>query len=194
MDKKYKIALIVLGVLLLSSAIGIVVYQLTKDKGDNIDDSTENENPDFTEYENRNQDKTKDKESELGGVGSSWSTTEVTPSFNAENEISNPIGELVGRVLYPKSLSDQGWGYSNIRTSAEVNNDQGWWDVSDNLITTINAGTSIGSVISETTGVYNGYSYRWFKVKLTKPTGGLIIDYTEGYVRGDTVTFQPYQI
>lgn len=115
------------------------------------------------------------------------------PTFNAENELSNSIGQLKGRYLYPKRKEQGGWGYANIRTSTEVNNDTGFWtDGIDNLITTINSGTPIGKVLSEKSGLYNGYSYRWFKVKLYKPIGGWFSDYTEGFVRADTVTIKAY--
>lgn len=117
----------------------------------------------------------------------------VYPQFNAENELKNPYSQLKGHYLYPKRKEQKGQGYANIRSSAEVNTDQGWWDPSDNLITTINSGIPIGKVIGESNGLFNGYSYRWFKVKLNKPVGIIWKTY-EGFVRADTVTFKPYDV
>ena len=115
----------------------------------------------------------------------------VVPKFNSERELTNPYSQLKDHVLYPKRKEMKGSGYANIRSSAEVNTDQGWWDMKDNLITTINSGIPIGKVIGETSGLFNGYSYRWFKVKLTKPIGFWSKTY-EGFVRSDTVTFIAY--
>lgn len=117
----------------------------------------------------------------------------VNPKFNEENELSNGYLQVKNHVLYPKRKEHGGWGYANIRSSTEVNTDQGWWDPSDNLITTINSGIPIGKVIGETSAIFNDYSYRWFKVKLNKPILGFWSDTTEGYVRADTVTFKPYE-
>ena len=116
----------------------------------------------------------------------------VAPKYNVEGELSNPYGEIKGKVLYPKRKEVGGWGYANIRSSVEVNTDQGWWDFSDNLLTTINSGIPIGTVTGEEAGLFNNYSYRWFKVKLIKPVGFWGNTY-EGYVRADTVTFIPYE-
>ncbi len=197
MERKHKIILIVLGALLLAGGIGVLIYGLTKDS--DSDDLETDENPYLSDgnsttaiTSNSSDDSSNSEgESKLGGASSSWGS-EITPKFNTENELSNPLAEIRGVVLYPKGIANAGWGYTNIRTSAEVNNDQGWWDPSDNLITTINAGSPIGSVLGVETGVYNGYPYQWFKVKLAKAVSGWFSDYTEGYVRGDTVTFKPF--
>lgn len=199
MESKYKIILIILGGLLLAGGIGVLIYGLTSDKNNESDELETGENPYLNggDFETVNTSGSSggsgdsDSGSELGGVGSSWGG-EITPTFNAENELSNPLTEIRGIMLYPKTVATGGWGYTNVRTSAEVNNDQGWWDPSDNLITTINAGSPVGSVLGIETGVYNGYPYQWFKVKLAKAVPGWFSDYTEGYVRGDTVTFKPF--
>lgn len=116
----------------------------------------------------------------------------VSPQYNSENELINDLSELKDRVLYPKRKEAGGMGYANIRSSAEVNTDRGWWDLSDNLLTTINSGTPIGKVTGETSGLFNGYSYRWFKVKLLQPVGFWGSTY-DGFVRADTVTIKPYE-
>ena len=195
MKRNHKIALIITGSVLIVTGLGIAIYHLTKS-----DDSESEENSDVNPYVgSQNVGATQSQSSGSGSdestinTDSSWSNDLIEPTFNIEGELSNSPHQLKDRYLYPKRTSSGGWGYSNVRSSAEVNNDQGWWDGSDNLITTINSGTPIGRVISETTGVYNGYSYRWFKVKLARPTGGWFTPYTEGYVRADTVTIKAYQ-
>jgi len=193
MKRNHKIALIITGSVLIATGLGIAIYQLTKS-----DESESEENSDVNPYVGpqsigASQNTASSNTSTESNSDTSWNTNIVEPTFNQENELSNSLHQLKGRVLYPKRTSQSGWGYSNIRSTAEVNNDQGWWDGSDNLITTINSGTPIGKILSETTGVYNGYSYRWLKVKLAKPTGGWFTPYTEGFVRADTVTIQSYE-
>ena len=191
MKKNQKIALIIVGSLLVTSAIGIAIYQLTKK------DDTEPETDENPYVGNRNIEEPVSSGSSTQSSSTSTSNPSysnlVEPAFNAENELSNPLHQIKGKVLYPKNSQDGGWGYANVRSSAEVNNDQGWWDGSDNLITSIKSNTPIGVVLSETSGIYNGYSYRWLKVKLLKPTGGWFSPYTQGYVRADTVTFKAYK-
>lgn len=172
------------GLVLLTASIGVGIYLLLRDK--ETDDKSSDNNP-------------------FGGTGSAGgntggtdtatdqtdSTGQITPQYNAENELKNSIGELKGRVLFPKREWAGGWGYANVRTSPEVNTNQGWWDGMDNLVTTINEGTPIGEVLEDTRVDYNGYNYRWFKVKLMKPVG-FWFPVKEGYVRADTVTIKPY--
>ncbi len=114
----------------------------------------------------------------------------INPTFNTEGELTNSMVQLKGRILYPKEKAAGGSDYANVRSSATVNTDQGWWDIG-NKITTIYKGNGIGKVLSETTGVHNGYSYRWFKVQLLKTISGTWGNHTTGYVRADTVTFKP---
>src|SRR3989338_6910290 len=113
-----------------------------------------------------------------------------TDDKEKENELKNGLSQIKNRVLYPKRAWQGGWDYTNVRSTASVNTESAWYDPFDNLLTTIGAGTPIGKVISETTGVYNSHPYRWFKVKLTKPVGFWGTE--EGFVRADTVTFVPY--
>lgn len=185
--KKY-IFLIAGGVLILG-AIGLGIYLHFSNKDKNSD------------KENPSSDKDKDSGKQDPPAGNNTlppppvyepPSNKVTPKYNVEGELSNPYGELKGKVLYPKRKEFGGWGYANIRSSVEVNTDQGWWDFSDNLLTTINSGIPIGTVTGEEAGLFNNYSYRWFKVKLTKPVGFWGNTY-DGYVRADTVTFQPYE-
>lgn len=187
LEKKH-ILWIVGGVVLLA-AVGIGIYLITRpgdeekanEKGDEGHNNPAGSNPKVTE-----------PAAKPAPTGSNtYPVGRIAPVYNEEGELKNEISDLKNVLLYPKRQSAGGWGYANVRSSAEVNNDTGWFfDGVDNLITTINSGTPIGRVIEETAGVYNNYSYRWFKVKLTKPVGfwGTEI----GYVRGDTVTFIPY--
>jgi len=125
---------------------------------------------------------------------SSEYSDEVSPTFNREDELSNPYSQLKGRTLYPKPKGvNNGLGYTNVRSSARVNDSDGWWgwlDVSDNQLTTISGETPIGKIEGETTEVVGGYGYRWFKVWLMHKVG--FWGTTHGYVRADTVTFKPY--
>jgi hypothetical protein len=115
---------------------------------------------------------------------------QVVPIFNEENELKNGLSQLKSIQLYPKRQWQGGWDYTNVRSTAEVNTESAWYDPFDNLLTTIGAGTPIGKVISETTGLYNSHPYRWFKVKLNKKVGFWGTT-EEGFVRADTVTFVP---
>ncbi len=124
----------------------------------------------------------------------------VTPSRDINRALNNNYKDLVGRVLYPAQKSSNAVeghlgavGYANVRTSPEVNNSQGIWDAwSDNFIVKIDAGKPIGTVLAEQNDSMSP-PIRWFKVKLSNPCCGYISDYTEGWVRGDTVTFKPYK-
>lgn len=196
MERKTKIILIVSGALLLAGSIGALIYLNSRKRK-----KEEQEQNELNPY-------VRASGGSSGGGSSNTNTSSpeieeepstpsdnysVHPTYNVENELSNSLSQLKGRMLYPKRKFAGGWDYANVRRSAEVNTNQGFWsDGVDNLITTINAGTPIGKVLSETTGLYNGYSYRWFKVKLYKPVDGWFSDYTEGFVRADTVTIKPY--
>lgn len=189
MERTTKIALIITGAVIVAGGMAVGLYFLLRKP------KTDNEEPEpYRTGGNSSTGKTNSGSTGQQNTNNSSTpvSSEITPKFNAENELSNPFSQLKGKVLYPKRESMGGWGYSNIRSSAEVNTNQGWWDGLDNLITTISSGTPIGTVLSEKTGLFNGYPYRWFKVKLTKPAGGFWSNYTEGYVRADTVTFKPY--
>lgn len=188
MERRTKIILLIAGGVLIvgSISVGLYLHFRNKDKEDNEQDEQGTSPiapPKVNETQTANE-----TTSETTPKGDGL----TRPTFNVENELSNSLTTIKGHYLYPKRKEQGGWGHTNVRSSAMVNNDQGWWDPSDNLITTINSGTVIGKVIGEEAGVYNDYSYRWFKVKLTKPTGGIFSPYTEGYVRGDTVTFKPF--
>lgn len=190
MERKH--IFLIVGSVLVLTALGIGLYMLTKkpDDGDKKDqekdkdgsgggdDEPTTKNPPATNPETSNNT-------------SSIQNGQVVPIFNDEKELKNSLEQLKVTQLYPKREWQGGWDYTNVRSSAEVNTDQGWYDPFDNLLTTIGAGTPIGKVISKTTGVYNSYAYTWFKVKLNKKVGfwGNI---DEGFVRADTVTFVPY--
>lgn len=198
MEKRTKIIFIVSGIVLVTGALGILIYwAVNKDETEEQEDKDINldavKQPKVETTQNENWG---GGTSDGSGSGSSWDDDPdlIKPTYDVEKQLSNPMRQLKGRTLYPKSLSENGAGYANIRSSAEVNNNTSWWtDGISNLITTINSGVPIGKVITEVSGLYNGFSYRWFKVKLNKPTGGWFSNYTEGFVRADTVTFKPYE-
>lgn len=190
MKLEQKHIILIVGSVLVLTAIGVGIYLLTRNRDEKNSEETANEGD--------------VKNGPIGGPaggnttppGATIDPGKVIPQFNDENELKNPLSQLKGKVLYPKRKYLGGWDYTNVRSSTEVNTNQGWWDGYDNLITTINAGTPIGYVEGEATGVHNSYSYRWFKVKLIKPVTKISAftfwRYSEGYVRADTVTFIAY--
>jgi hypothetical protein len=125
--------------------------------------------------------------------------TKVTPTRDINRALNNNYQDLVGKVLYPalkSSNAEQGHlgaeGFSNVRSTPEVNNSQGIWDLGQtNFLYKVDAGTPIGTVTGEQNDNMSP-PLRWFKVKLNKPYDGWFGDYTEGWVRGDTVTFKSY--
>lgn len=177
MERQTKIILIVSGSLVFATALGIGIYYIVKKNSGS--DSPENDTNPFLEVGQTN------PVEQSSNINNDYQPL-IAPRFNAENELSNSIIQLRGQKLYPKDKATGGWDYTNVRSSAEVNTDQGWWDTG-NKIVTIYKGNSIGTVISDTTTVLNGYSYRWFKVSLTSKVG----DHSTGFVRADTVTFKP---
>lgn len=189
LEKKH-IILIVGGVLILS-AIGVGLYLLFN-KPDDATDNPEDEKKGKDDPEDDPQTKAPNPTPAIDPYKDSIKNGKVIPIYNEENELINPYQQLKGKVLYPLRKAQGGWDYTNVRTSAEVNTESAWYDPFDNLLTTINAGTPIGYVEGETAGVYNDHSYRWFKVKLIKPVG--FWGTKEGYVRADTVIFPSYEL
>lgn len=199
MEKNKKIALIIGGIALLGTGIGLAIY-FSNQKRKEEEEAKELEEA-LAKDRSANSPIPQGNSAPTGwdaivAVGQNNTSNptisdRVTPTFNRENELSNPYSEIKGQILYPKAKGENGgFGFANIRTSAEVNNDRGWWDFSDNFLTKISAGTPIGKVVSEVTGTFNGYGYRWFKVWLMHKVG--FWGTTHGYVRGDNVTFKPY--
>lgn len=110
----------------------------------------------------------------------------VVPEFNRNNELSNPLNQLMGKTLYPKTTA-------NIRSEARVNN-----GMINNILTTIKSpNTAIGKVIGDELGQENP-PMRWFAVELKEPIkvyywAGLIpmwTTHTKAFVRADVVTFK----
>lgn len=188
MELERKHIFLIAGSVLLVSAIVIGIYLVVNKPSDDKDKANEK----GTDPGGENNPKTEPPKTTNPAPTntSSIQNGQVVPVFNEENELKNSLEQLKNRVLYPKRAWQGGWDYTNVRTSAEVNTESAWYDPFHNLLTTIGAGTPIGKVISETTGVYNSHPYRWFKVKLSKPVGFWGTD--EGFVRADTVTFVPY--
>jgi len=119
----------------------------------------------------------------------------ITPVRNVDKAINNKFSDIRGITLYPAKKSNNkveghpfALGYANVREKPEVNTESAWYDPFDNLLGKVNAGQTIGKLVSER---YDNLepAMRWFLVKLTKPLDG----WTYGWVRADTVTFKPFQ-
>lgn len=188
MERKH--IFLIAGSVLLATALGIGIYLLVKKPTD--EDKKDPEKDPGGSGGNKEEPTSKNPPQSNPGTTntSSIQNGQVVPVFNDEKELKNAFSQLKDRQLYPKREWQGGWNYANVRTSAEVNTESAWYDPFDNLLVTIGAGNPIGKVMSETTGVYNSYAYRWFKVKLNKKVGFWGKD--EGFVRADTVTFVPY--
>ena len=194
LEKKHIV--LIAGSVLILSAVGIGLYLIFR-KDPNKEDPTENEDSPKKNKNTAPKGNTSTSSSPVLNQDyatplpqNTAQTGKIVPLFNQEKELNNPLSELKGKVLYAKRKYLGGLDYANVRSSAEVNTASAWYDPLDNLLTTINAGIPIGKVVSETAGVYNSYSYRWFKIKLIKPVGFWGTEV--GYVRADTVTFVPY--
>lgn len=178
MNKTTKVILIVSGVLTIGG-ISVAIY-LNHRKRQEENQILENQRQDF---------RVPSQADNPVNIPSTEIIQEGQPRFNVEGELINPLTELKGKTLYPKAKGDgNGLGYTNVRSTPEVNNDRGWWDFWDNKITTITGSTPIGKVIGEKSSELNGYGYRWLKVWLMNKVG--FWGTTEGYVRADTVTFK----
>jgi hypothetical protein len=191
LDRKH--IFLIAGSVLLITAIGIGIYLIVKKPSDEVNkDEKDGDNGGGNNSGNNNNPKTEPPitTNPTPTNTSSIQNGKVVPIFNEENELKNGFTQLKNRQLYPKRAWQGGWDYTNVRSTASVNTESAWYDPFDNLLTTIGAGTPIGKVISETTGVFNSHPYRWFKVKLNKPVGFWGTE--EGFVRADTVTFVPY--
>ena len=194
MELERKHIFLIGGAVLLLTAIGIGIYLIVNKPSDK-DDKAEKDNGNGGGNDNGNDDDPKTEPPATTNPApnntNSIQNGQVVPIFNEENELKNGLSQLKSIQLYPKRQWQGGWDYSNVRSTAEVNTESDWYDPFDNLFTTIGAGTPIGKVISETTGLYNSHPYRWFKVKLNKKVGFWGTT-DEGFVRADTVTFVPY--
>jgi len=193
MQLERKHIFIIAGSILLLTALGIGIYLMVRkpDSDDKDEKNKDNGGGDGSGNDDEPTTEPPPIKNPAPTTQSSIQNGKVVPIFNEENELKNSLSQLKDIQLYPKREWQGGWGYTNVRSSAEVNTESAWYDPFDNLLTTIGEGTPIGKVISETTGVYNSHPYRWFKVKLNKKVGFWGTT-EEGYVRADTVTFVPY--
>lgn len=138
----------------------------------------------------------------------------VSPVRNYNGEVINKYHEIMGRTLYPSQKSTNpstghknALGYTNLRTSPEVNNISEWYDTKTNYLGRINTGKKIGIVVGEQ---YDDFDpkMRWFRVKLFTPikleadssvsfTSTVLNWFAEplkyAWVRADNVTFKPYE-
>lgn len=193
MELERKHIFLIAGSVLLATAIGIGLYLIFKKPSDDEPEAEKKKGGDDAPPETKTPPppNTGGNATTTNANASSIQNGQVVPIFDEENQLKNSVSELQKTTLYPKRQWQGGSDYANIRTSAHVNTESAWYDPFDNLLTTIGAGTPIGKVTSATTTVYNGFPYRWLKVKLSKPVGFWGTE--EGYVRADTVTFVPYK-
>lgn len=202
MNPKVKKIVLITGIALIAIAVGVGLYlYFNRDKEEDKDDKPRGKDKEPDSGSNPSGGSSSGGKGGSGGSGSGSGSGDentnadpntVVPIFNTEQELSNDFSQLKNRVLYPKRKEHGGFGYAHLRSSAEVNTNRGWWDGKTNLITTINSGTPIGKVLSKTSGLYNGYSYTWYKVRLNKPFSTFFKTYYEAYVRADVVTIKPY--
>lgn len=193
MELERKHIFLIAGSVLLATAIGIGLYLIFKKPSEDEPEAEKKKGGDDTPPETKTPppSNTGGNTTTTNANASSIQNGQVVPIFDEENQLKNSVAELQKTTLYPKRQWQGGSDYANIRTSAHVNTASAWYDPFSNLLTTIGAGTPIGKVTTATTTVYNGFPYRWLKVKLSKPVGFWGTD--EGYVRADTVTFVPYK-
>lgn len=192
MTRKTKIILIILGAIFVAGAIGVTIYYLTSKNNQDEEGMEDKDLNPFVEPTSPRVTSPSGTTNVPTNTTTTTNSNQVKPRYDSEGQISNPFSEVKDRMLYPKREWAGGWGYANVRSSPEVNTNQGWWDGYDNLITTIGERTPIGKAKEVQTKLLNGFPYKWYKVKLYKPVDGWFSDYTEGYVRADTVTFVPY--
>ena len=125
-----------------------------------------------------------------------WQPTDQGLGLNESNEggieqeIQNTTVDpiVIGQVLVPSGDS------ANVRESSYIDNDTGYTDFTDNLITTIISPNKIGvvkEVISPADNTYNeDASHTWYKVELEESEEYMIALFTYsrvGYVRADVV-------
>jgi len=186
MNKGLKITLIVVGSL---AVAGGITYGIIKNK------RKKNEQKEELKKELENSQALEKIQEELESTQDTKKDDDkIIPLRNLDNVLNNSFKEIKGVKLFPAKKSNdpvQGHnfaeGFANIRETPEVNN--AWttfYDVIDNLLGKVSAGSSIGTIVSEQ---YDDMTpkMRWFKVKLSKPIDGE----QYGWVRGDNVTFQP---
>jgi hypothetical protein len=184
MNRGLKITLIIAGSLAVAGGITYAIVRTIR-KNKEEEESLKKEEEETQQLEEINQ-----------GLESQESVKndKIIPLRNLDKALNNSFSQIKGVKLLPAKKSNdpaQGHpfaqGYANIRTSPEVNNKSSWYDPINNLLGKINAGSSIGTIVSEQ---YDDLTpkMRWFKVKLTKKIDGE----QYGWVRGDNVTFVPF--
>jgi hypothetical protein len=188
MNRGLKITLIIFGSLAVAGGVTIAILR-RKRKKEEQEEKIRKELQNAQELEKINENiSVQDKP-----VATS---TNVVPVRNLDKVINNAFAEIKGVNLIPAQKSSDpvlghpyAEGYANIRSSAEVNNAQGWWIDGniDNLLGKVSTGQNIGTIVSEK---YDEMTpkMRWFNVNLAKPIGGS----KTGWVRGDNVTFKSF--
>ena len=184
MNRGLKITLIVVGSLAVAGGITFAIVKSIRKR---------KENKEAQEKELRETQQLEEINTGLEGQQST-KDNKITPVRNLDKVINNSFSEIRGVKLYPASKTNDpilghpyAEGYTNVRTSPEVNNKSAWYDLNTNLLGKIPSGASIGTIVSEQ---YDDMTpkMRWFKVKLNNKKGST----KYGWVRGDTVTFLPF--
>ena len=186
MNKGIKITLIIVGSLAVAGGITFGIIKNKRKKNEKKEElKKELENSQALEQIQEELESTQDTKKD---------DDKIIPLRNLDKVINNSFKEIKGVKLFPAKKSNDpvqghnfGEGFANIRETPEVNN--AWttfYDVIDNLLGKVSAGSSIGTIVSEQ---YDDMTpkMRWFKVKLSKAIDGE----QYGWVRGDNVTFQP---
>lgn len=202
MDKGVKIALAITGIIGAGFGVYFISQAIKKSKeGKDEEEIAEEQKEELNDLINNidNQQATSDDLKGLKGCQAKL----IKPIRNLKLEINNAFDEIKGKSVFPAQKSDDpikghrlGAGYSNLRSSPEVNTqstgfwepefDPTKWDFKNNEVGVVKYPNRIGIIIAEEYDNLNP-SQRWFKVKLTKKIGSK----TEAWVRADTVTFIP---
>jgi uncharacterized protein YxeA len=128
----------------------------------------------------KEEERLKQEQEEQKKAQEKYESEYILPKFNRNGELINTLSELKKVTLIAKKDG------TNLRSSAEINNDSGFWDLGSfygaatNILATVKKNSVIGSVENETKGKETP-PMRWFKVKLKNS------NYV--YVRADVVTF-----
>lgn len=191
MDNRIKTGLIIFGSVAVASGLGYLIYvQIKKSK------KQKKELEDKEKKEKENIDRIEQNEQQIVGQKEG---NKVIPIRNIDKGINNAFNDINGVVLYPARKSNQpseghpfALGYSNLRSSPEVNNAKGLSDFwQDNLIGKVEGGgVVLGNIIGES---YDDLTpkMRWFKIKLdSKLKNKYKKDYA--WVRSDSVTFREF--
>lgn len=189
MNKKKLILFITLGALAIGGT-ALTIFLVRRKKGKEIAKKDEELNKKALE-EIQDKLSSQTKQSNVGD--------KITPQRDINKAIANNFRDIYGVKLYPAKKSSNpsegqpnATGYTNVRSSAEVNTEKAWYDPIDNLLGKVSSGEEIGTIATEK---YDELSppIRWFLVKLKKPLTKHGWTHEYGWVRSDYTTFKPFK-